>query len=49
MKTDAGQRAFRINQLEDIIQEIEQLKITENEDEEIEQELAVSKKCSGSL
>ena len=43
MKTDAGQRAFRINQLEDIIQEIEQLKITENEDEEIEQELAVSK------
>ena len=43
IKTDAGQRAFRINQLEDIIQEIEQLKITENEDEEIEQELAVSK------
>lgn len=43
MKTDAGQRAFRINQLEDIIQEIEQLKIIENEDEEIEQELAVSK------
>lgn len=43
IKTDAGQRAFRINQLEDIIQEIEQLKIIENEDEEIEQELAVSK------
>lgn len=43
MKTDAGQRVFRINQLEDIIQEIEQLKIIENEDEEIEQELAVSK------
>lgn len=43
IKIDAGQRAFRINQLEEIINEIEQLKITENEDEEIEQELAVSK------
>lgn len=43
IKIDAGQRAFRINQLEEIINEIEQLKITENEDEEIEQELAVAK------
>ncbi|MDE6148713.1 MAG: DNA repair protein RecN [Ruminococcus sp.] len=43
IKIDAGQRAFRINQLEEIIDEIEQLKIIENEDEEIEQELAVSK------
>lgn len=43
MKIDAGQRAFRIRQLEEIIAEIEQLKIKENEDEEIEQELAVSK------
>ena len=43
MKIDANQRAFRINQLEEIISEIESLHITENEDEEIEQELAVSK------
>lgn len=43
MKIDANQRAFRINQLEETIAEIEQLKITENEDEEIRQELEVSK------
>lgn len=43
MKIDANQRAFRINQLEEIISEIESLHITENEDAEIEQELSVSK------
>lgn len=43
MKIDANQKAFRIKQIEEQIQEIEALKISENEDEEIEQELAVSK------
>lgn len=43
MKIDAGQREFRMNRLEEIINEIEQLKITEGEDEQIAQELSVSK------
>lgn len=43
IKIDAGQRTFRINQLSEIIDEIEKLNIKENEDEEIAQELAVSK------
>ncbi|MDO5125795.1 MAG: DNA repair protein RecN [Ruminococcus sp.] len=43
IKIDAGQRTFQINQLSEIIDEIEKLNIKENEDEEIAQELAVSK------
>ena len=43
MKVEANQKAFRIKQLEEIIGEIELLKIEENEDVEIEQELEVSK------
>lgn len=43
MKIDANQKAFRINTLEETINEIESLNISENEDTEIEQELEVSK------
>ena len=43
MKIDANQRAFRINQLEEIISEIESLHLEYNEDVAIEEELSVSK------
>lgn len=43
IKIDANQRAFRINQLEETISEIESLHIAENEDTEIDQELSVAK------
>ncbi|MBQ9374963.1 MAG: AAA family ATPase, partial [Ruminococcus sp.] len=43
IKLDANQRAYQINQLEQTIDEIEQLRLKENEDEEIARELEVSK------
>lgn len=43
LKTDAGNKQFRISQLYDIINEIEGLNIKENEDEQIKAELNVSK------
>lgn len=43
LKTDAGNKQFRISQLYEMISEIENLNIKENEDEQIKAELAVSK------
>ncbi len=43
MKMEANQKAFRMKQLEETINEIESLKIEEDEDSLIEQELEVSK------
>ncbi len=43
LKTDAGNKQFRISQLYEMISEIDNLNIKENEDEQIKAELAVSK------
>ena len=43
LKIDANKKAFRINELQDIIAEIDALDIKENEDAEIERELDISK------
>lgn len=43
LKTDAGNKQFRISQLYEMISEIENLNIKENEDEQIKAELTVSK------
>ncbi len=43
MKIEANQKAFRINQLKEIINEIEAVNISEDEDKQIEQELEIAK------
>lgn len=43
LSIDAGKKAARINELQEIISEIESLKISENEDVQIQEELDISK------
>lgn len=43
LKQDNDKKAFRINELQDIVREISDLKIGENEDESINRELEISK------
>ncbi len=43
LNIDASKKAYRINELQEIISEIEELKITENEDTAIAEELEISK------